>query len=100
RNAVNFSSARTMKRVPSTRCASAIQIIRPCGSTADTQPQLQPALLRLSARISQWRAQRILIAAVLRRKEGFARKRIFYFGSWQKTRDDNVTAVWRERTGH
>src|SRR5262245_11721239 len=54
RNAVSFSSARTMKRFPSSRCASAIQIARPPESTAETQPQLQPALLRLSAIISQY----------------------------------------------
>src|SRR5438093_9556869 len=47
--AVNFSSARTTKRFPSSRCASAIQIVRRRESTAETQPQLQPALLRLSA---------------------------------------------------
>jgi len=29
RNAVNFSSARTTKRLPSSRCASTIQIVRP-----------------------------------------------------------------------
>jgi hypothetical protein len=29
RNAVSFSSARTTKRFPSLRCASAIQIVRP-----------------------------------------------------------------------
>src|SRR6266571_2511722 len=39
--AVSFSSARTTK------------IVRPLESTAETQPQLQPALLRLSAMISQ-----------------------------------------------
>src|SRR5262245_29768004 len=33
----------------SPRCASAIQIVRPSESTADTQPQLHSALLRLSA---------------------------------------------------
>src|SRR6266542_1170358 len=44
----NASSARTTKRFPSPRCASAIQIVRPQESTADTQPQLQPASLRLS----------------------------------------------------
>src|SRR5262249_12714399 len=39
---------------PSTsQCASVIQIVRPSESKADTQPQLQPALLRLSAMISQ-----------------------------------------------
>ena len=40
---------RTTKRFPSSRCASAIQIVRPLESIAETQPQLQPALLRLSA---------------------------------------------------
>ena len=55
RNAVNFSSACTTKRFPSSRCASAIQIVRPLESIAETQPQLQPALLRLSAMISQYR---------------------------------------------
>ena len=53
-NAVSFSSARTTKRFPSSRCASAIQIVRPLESIAETQPQLQPALLRLSAMISQY----------------------------------------------
>jgi hypothetical protein len=42
------------KRFPSPRCASAIPTVRPCASKADTQPQLQPALLRLSAMISQY----------------------------------------------
>ena len=35
------------------QCASTIQIVRPLKSKADTQPQLQPAFLRLSAIISQ-----------------------------------------------
>ena len=39
---------------PSSRCASAIQIVRPLESIAETQPKLQPALLRLSAMISQY----------------------------------------------
>ena len=52
-NAVNFSSARTTKRFPSLRCPSATKIIRPRKSTADIEPQLQPALLRLPA-ISQY----------------------------------------------
>jgi hypothetical protein len=52
-NAVSFSSACTTKRFPSSRCASATQIVRPLESIAETQPQLQPALLRLSAMISQ-----------------------------------------------
>src|SRR6266446_5236370 len=47
RKAVSFSSERTTKRFPSSRCASATNIVRP--STAETQPQLQPDLLRLSA---------------------------------------------------
>jgi hypothetical protein len=38
---------------PSPRCASAIQIVRPSQSMADTQPKLQPRFLRLSAIISQ-----------------------------------------------
>ena len=53
-NAVSLSSVQTMKRFPSPRCASTIQIVRPPQSTAETQPQLQPALLRLSAIISQY----------------------------------------------
>jgi hypothetical protein len=51
--ALNFSSACTTKRLPSSRCASAIQIVRPLESIAETQPQLQRALLRLSEIISQ-----------------------------------------------
>jgi hypothetical protein len=47
--AINFSSAFTTKRFPLSRCASAIQIVLPLESIAETQPQLQPALLRLSA---------------------------------------------------
>src|SRR6266487_5857272 len=42
-NAVGLSSARTTKRFPSSQCASAIQMVRPSASTAETQPQLQPA---------------------------------------------------------
>src|SRR5439155_1561139 len=38
-NAVSFSSARPTNRFPSPRCASAIQIVRPLESIADTQPQ-------------------------------------------------------------
>ena len=53
-NAVSFSAARTTNRFPSPRCASAIQIVRPLESIAETQPQLQPAFLRLSAMISQY----------------------------------------------
>jgi len=36
----------------SSQCASATKIVRPLESTAETQPQVQPALLRLSAMIS------------------------------------------------
>ena len=50
-NAVSFSSVRTTKRFPSSRCASATKIVRPRESTVATQPQLQPALLRLLAMI-------------------------------------------------
>jgi hypothetical protein len=53
-NAVNISSACTTNRFPSSRCASAMKIVRPSETTAETQPQLQPALLRLSAMISQY----------------------------------------------
>jgi hypothetical protein len=53
-NAVSFSSARATKRVPLSRCASTIHIVRPSQSTAETQPKLQPRSLRLSAIISQY----------------------------------------------
>ena len=49
--AVSFSSARTTKRFPSPSCASAIQIVRPLESIAETHAQLQPAFLRLSPMI-------------------------------------------------
>ena len=48
-----LSSARTIKRFPSSRCASTIQIVCPLELMVETQPQLQPALLGLSAMISQ-----------------------------------------------
>ena len=38
-NAVSFSSACTTKRFPSPRCASAIQIVRPLESIAETRSQ-------------------------------------------------------------
>jgi hypothetical protein len=63
-DAVNFSSARTTKRFPSSRCAFAIQIVRPLESIAETQPKLQPAFLRLSAAL-------LIVADHLRRR--FAR---------------------------
>src|SRR3984893_11544950 len=53
-NAVSISSARTTKRFPLPRCWSAIQIVRPLESIAETPPQLKPGLLRLSALISQY----------------------------------------------
>jgi hypothetical protein len=37
---------------------------------------------------------------ILRRKENLACVRIFYFGSGRKTDDEDVTAIWRERTGN
>ena len=49
-----LTSARTTKPFPSSRCASAIQIVRPSPSAAETQPQLHPALLRLSAMVSHY----------------------------------------------
>jgi hypothetical protein len=57
RNAVSNSSARTMKRFPS-RCASAIHIVRPRESIAETQPQLEPALLRSAILLHTSRFQR------------------------------------------
>jgi hypothetical protein len=53
RKAVSFSSACTTNCFPLSRCASAIQIVRPLEPIAETQPKLQPALLRSSAMISQ-----------------------------------------------
>jgi hypothetical protein len=53
-NAASFSSACTTKRFPSPRCASATKIVRPFESTAETRTNVQPALLRLSAIISQY----------------------------------------------
>src|SRR6266513_4716964 len=53
-NAVIFSPARTTNRFPLPRCASAIQIVGPLESIAETQPQLHWALLRLSAMVSQY----------------------------------------------
>ncbi|PYV61640.1 MAG: hypothetical protein DMG97_42560 [Acidobacteria bacterium] len=61
RKAVSFQSARTTKRFPLSRCASAIQIVRPLESIAETQPQLQPALLRFPAALlivaEHWRCK-------------------------------------------
>jgi hypothetical protein len=48
-----FANATATKRFPSSRCASATKIVCPCASTVATQPQVQPALLSLSAIISQ-----------------------------------------------
>jgi|SRR5882724_1220496 len=63
-NAVSFSSACTTKRFPSSRCASAIQIVRPLESIAETQAQLQPALLRLSAILLHTSTLRRRLAAI------------------------------------
>ena len=56
-NAVTFSSACTTKRFPSSRSASATKIVRPLASTVATQPQLHPALLRLSVSNSARRSE-------------------------------------------
>ena len=56
-----LAHACTTKRFPSSRCASATKIVRPLESIAETQPQLQPALLRLSAMISQYFTRSIAI---------------------------------------
>src|SRR5439155_1199387 len=45
-----FADATATKRFPSSRCASAIQIVRPLESTTETQSQLQPALLHCDPR--------------------------------------------------
>ena len=42
------------ERFPSSRCASTIQIVRPLPSSAEPQPTLNPALIILSAMISQY----------------------------------------------
>jgi hypothetical protein len=47
-NAISYANFYSRSR------ASAIQIARPLQSKIDTQPQLEPALLRLSAMISQY----------------------------------------------
>src|SRR6266498_70219 len=41
-NAVNLSSACTTKRFPSSRCASATNVVRPLESIAETRRRLQP----------------------------------------------------------
>jgi len=40
KNTVSFSSARTTKRFPSSRCASAIQIVRPRNQWLTSNPSL------------------------------------------------------------
>jgi len=54
KKAVNLSSACTTKRLPSSLWASATKIVRPSRATVATHPHVQPALLRLSAMISQY----------------------------------------------
>src|SRR5437773_2619640 len=66
RKAVSFSSAGTKKRFPSSRCASASQIVRPLESIAETQPQLQPALLRLRQLLSFVARRGICLCSFLR----------------------------------
>src|SRR5438128_11928575 len=65
-----------MKRFPSLQCASAIKIVRPLESAVETQPQLHPALLRLSAIISQYfmRGGVELLMISPRSKGGFLRQ--------------------------
>jgi len=53
-------AARPRALTGSPLCASAQRSFGPLESTADTQPQLQPALLRLSAMISDYFARRVL----------------------------------------
>jgi hypothetical protein len=50
-------AAHDVREIPGlmvTQCTSAIQIVRPLESIAETQPQLQPPLLILPAMISQY----------------------------------------------
>src|SRR5437667_5986296 len=61
------------KRFPLSRCAFAIQIVRPSESTAETQPQLQPAFLRLSATISSIVSRLLLLAEFLETRIGAQR---------------------------
>jgi len=49
-----LSLPRTMKRLPS-RWATTTKMSRFCESMLTMQPQLQPALLRFSVRVSHWR---------------------------------------------
>ena len=49
------SSARTTKRFPSSRCASAIQIVRPLESIAETQPQLRALIATPSRKLMKSR---------------------------------------------
>jgi hypothetical protein len=55
-----------------TRCASAIQIVRPWELMAETQPERHPVLLRLSAIVSQCFTRQILSAS------GYPEVTIFY----------------------
>src|SRR5205807_1077244 len=55
-------SSRDEPRSVAAMCV-AIQIVRPLESIAETQPQLQPASLRLSAMISQYFTRRILLVS-------------------------------------
>ena len=45
-NALSFSSARTIKRLPSPRCASAIQIVRELELIVETQPKTETGFAR------------------------------------------------------
>jgi hypothetical protein len=65
RNEVSSSSDRTTYLFPLSRCASTIQSVRPSESMAETQPKLQPALLSLSAMISQHRFTAAFLAEFL-----------------------------------
>ncbi len=60
-----------MQREPGHRALVAIQIVRPCESTAEMQPQLHPALLRLSAMISQFTNPAPLVVVLNRLRREF-----------------------------
>ncbi len=55
RNADSISSDRTTNLFPSSRCVSATKMVLPLESIVAAQPQIQPALLSLSAIVSQYR---------------------------------------------
>ena len=64
--------------------ASAIQIVRPLESIAETQPKLQPALLRLSAMTFQYTMRTMLVIVRNRLRCGLAqfKLRTHFLQAW------------------